>query len=319
MFRIIFFMVLAVLATTPVVADEMKQMTDADPPGTVYYQGKKFTNRLACTESLKSTYAYSGKFSRGEKFKYLFAITACDYNVHLPLLVAVAYAESGIRHCKGKTVPCPPSEVFLSDQDSKTKKFLAEGMFQLHAGAAEDCDITNRKDLLQNIRGGACYIRKGQNKYPSDWRYAFAYFNGGPTILEKSAKVQGNALRYSIKVLKLVEEFHDLQPKKAVSCLTKNKNAKIVGMEKKPELRQLALRFSCREDLPFALAVSYWEIAGKPELGEFAIYLARFSNKLRQTTGSFRILNALATHREDVSWEFAEQVMQRYRELETSN
>lgn len=55
----------------------------------------------------------------------------------------------------------------------------AIGLFQLHAGAAQDTGTTDRNDPIQNITGGVKYLKQLSDRYQGDARKVLMAYNGG--------------------------------------------------------------------------------------------------------------------------------------------
>jgi hypothetical protein len=75
----------------------------------------------------------------------------------------------------------------------------AIGMFQLHAGAAEDTGTTDRSDPIANIRGGVRYLRQLDQKYNGDVQKTLQAYNGGMANVD-AGTVSPGAQAYAAEV-----------------------------------------------------------------------------------------------------------------------
>ncbi len=108
-----------------------------------------------------------GNFTaHASNFDALFTQVAQKYNLEPSLLKAVAHAESN----------------FSPDAISRAG---AKGIMQLTDTTAAGLGVTNVFDPLQNIEGGAKYLRAMLDRYDGDVSLALAAYNAGPGAVDR--------------------------------------------------------------------------------------------------------------------------------------
>lgn len=76
----------------------------------------------------------------------------------------------------------------------------ALGFFQLHPGAAQDAQIADRSDPLQNIQGGVRYLRQLKDRYNGDVQKMLQAYNGGMKWVD-AGTVSPQAQAYAADVM----------------------------------------------------------------------------------------------------------------------
>lgn len=80
----------------------------------------------------------------------------------------------------------------------------AQGYLQLHAAAAEEVGV-ERSDPVQNLVGGARYLKKNLDRFGGDYEKALQAYNAGPTrVIE--GNVPETTLAYASSILGAVPE-----------------------------------------------------------------------------------------------------------------
>ncbi len=123
-------------------------------------------------------------------FDTVFADIAGRYNLDPALLKAVAHAESN----------------FSPDAISHAG---AKGIMQLTDPTAETLGVTNVFDPVQNIEGGAKYLRAMLDRYGGDVSLALAAYNAGPGAVDKWGGLPPykETQAYIPRVLNLIQQY----------------------------------------------------------------------------------------------------------------
>jgi len=106
--------------------------------------------------------------STGEVQREL-VLAAADYALDPKLIEAVAWRESRFHH------------------EARSGKG-AVGVMQLMPGTARDLGV-DPTDMVQNVKGGAMYLRQMLNRFGGDVRLALAAYNAGPGAVLKHGGV----------------------------------------------------------------------------------------------------------------------------------
>ena len=96
----------------------------------------------------------------------IFDAAAKKYNIPVNLLKAVGKAESEFRA-------------------DATSSCGAMGIMQLMPGTAKSLGVTDAYDPMQNIMGGAKYLRQMLDQFDGNVEYALAAYNAGPNNVTK--------------------------------------------------------------------------------------------------------------------------------------
>lgn len=133
----------------------------------------------------------------GDYKPYLEVIAGAAETYHLPqaLLLAVIAAESN----------------FQTDVVSRTG---ALGLMQLMPETAKIVHVDNRSDPLQNIYGGARYLRYLTNAFGGDVVKVVAAYNAGPDAVRKARGIPpfGETREYVRRVLQLYRHYQQAAP-----------------------------------------------------------------------------------------------------------
>ena len=101
-----------------------------------------------------------------DNFKSIMQDAAANNGVELPLIEAVAKNESGFN-------------------PNATSPTGAQGLMQLEPGTASGLGVTNSYDPVQNINGGAKYLRGLLDQFHGNLPEAIAAYNAGPGAVQK--------------------------------------------------------------------------------------------------------------------------------------
>lgn len=104
--------------------------------------------------------------AHSSEFDQIFQATAQRYSLDPALLKAVAHAESGF-------APLAVSHAG------------AKGVMQLMDATAQHLGVENSFDPIQNIEGGARFLRQLLDRYAGDEMLAIAAYNAGPGAVDK--------------------------------------------------------------------------------------------------------------------------------------
>ena len=80
------------------------------------------------------------------------------------------------------------TSVIRAESDGKSDAVSskgATGLMQLMPGTAKEMGVTDSKDPLQNIRGGAKYLKMQLDAHGGDHALALAAYNAGPANVKK--------------------------------------------------------------------------------------------------------------------------------------
>ena len=126
------------------------------------------------------------------QFDAIFEEIGQRYQLDPALLKAVAQAESG----------------FSADAVSKVG---AKGMMQLMDSTAEALGVDDVFDPVQNIDGGARYLKAMLDRYNGDVSLALAAYNAGPGAVDKWGGLPPfqETQAYIPRVLNLHQQYHD--------------------------------------------------------------------------------------------------------------
>ncbi|HEX9241355.1 MAG TPA: transglycosylase SLT domain-containing protein [Anaeromyxobacter sp.] len=125
-------------------------------------------------------------YGRADKFREHVRAAAQKYKLPENLLLAVMSVESNCDHRA------------LSEKG-------AMGLMQLMPGTARDMYVANAWDPLQNIEGGARYLRILANQYNGDPVQVLAAYNAGPDAVRRSGGAVPNIPETREYVRKVVE------------------------------------------------------------------------------------------------------------------
>lgn len=158
--------VIGLLVMTSVSADIYKYVA-AD--GKVYYTDEPTHSRYKrIIRTRPKNYSASLKYLKQNKKKYAPTIEAmaAKYQLDPKLLHAMIYAESAYN----------PTAVSSAG---------AVGMMQLMPATAKRYGVTNRRDPLQNIEGGARYMKDLLKMFNANIKLAVAAYNAGEGAVKK--------------------------------------------------------------------------------------------------------------------------------------
>lgn len=126
------------------------------------------------------------------EFDAVFEEIGRRYDIDPALLKSVAQAESG----------------FSADAVSKAG---AKGIMQLMDSTAEALGVNNTFDPVQNIDGGARYLRAMLDRYNGDVSMALAAYNAGPGAVDKWGGLPPfqETQAYIPRVLNLHQQYHN--------------------------------------------------------------------------------------------------------------
>ena len=148
------------LLMPPVSADVYKYVA---ANGKVYYtDAPKHSRYKRLIRTRPKNYSVSLKYLMQNKKKYapIIATVAAKYQLDPKLLHAMIYAESAYN----------PTAVSSAG---------AVGMMQLMPGTARRYGVTNRRDPVQNIEGGARYMKDLLKMFNANIKLAVAAYNAG--------------------------------------------------------------------------------------------------------------------------------------------
>lgn len=140
------------------------------PPRSLFYNGTNTVfepstlpvslSRTLKVEQLKNTANY------GEQYEEIIRQAADEYNLPDSLLSSIIQHESNFN----------PNSVSRAG---------AEGLMQLMPGTAKFLGVTNSFDPVENIKGGAKYLRQMLNQFNGNIEHALAAYNAGPGNVRK--------------------------------------------------------------------------------------------------------------------------------------
>ena len=131
-------------------------------------------------------------------FVDMILLAAQRYHVPAPLIHAVIQVESGFN-------PNARSAVG------------AVGLMQLMPATATAFGVHNRRNPLQNILGGTCYLRFLLDRFDGDLRRALSAYNAGPAAVDRHGGVPPyRAVRHYVR--RVLERYYQLRPRYSLAA-----------------------------------------------------------------------------------------------------
>lgn len=171
--RLTWFVLLLFMSQLAVAGKNMKVYKHVDKDGIIHYSSKKPAGKsysvlnVRCPEcsAWRNSINWSTTPLIDDKFNLEIASAARKHQLQEALLKAVIHAESAFK----------PTAVSSAG---------AQGLMQLMPLTQQTYQVSNPFDPLQNINGGAAYLRHLQNTYSNMDVYLAAY-NSGETAVER--------------------------------------------------------------------------------------------------------------------------------------
>ncbi|MBI5556661.1 MAG: lytic transglycosylase domain-containing protein [Deltaproteobacteria bacterium] len=144
-----------------------KMYTFVDEKGVVHFSNVPNDPRYVLLDKIKSRHplSRSAKYIDLRDYEPYINSVGSRYRVDPLLIKAVIKAESNF-DCRA-----------LSGKG-------AQGLMQLMPGTARDMSVADPFDPKENIRGGACYLRKMLTLFEDDVHLALAAYNAGPETVK---------------------------------------------------------------------------------------------------------------------------------------